>query len=148
MEIVQGPDVVEVRQDHGAQLVYLDGRPRPPDSVHLYKGVSRGHWDGDTLVVESTNFASWATGNFDAYGTTDQLHIIERWKRLDDTHLLYGFTIEDPGTWTKPWSVEYVMWRMTNQEQLVEYACEEGNVGIHFTLTAAREKEREEADAA
>jgi len=148
MQIVQGPDVVEVRQDHGAQMVYLDGRARPPDSVHLDKGVSRGHWEGDTLVVESTNFAPWGLGNFDAYGTTDQLHIAERWKRLDDTHLLYGFTIDDPGTWTKPWSVEYVMWRMTNQEELVEYACQEGNVGIHFTLTAAREREKEEAETA
>ena len=117
MQIVQGPTVVVVRQEalHAAQMVYLDGRSRPPDSVHLNQGVSRGHWEGDVLVVESTNFTPWGIGNFSAYGTTDKLHIIERWKRLDDTHLMYGFTVEDPGTWTKPWSVEYVMWRLTNQ---------------------------------
>jgi len=145
MQIIQGPETVVVRQEalHAAQMVYLDGRPRPPDSVHLNKGVSRGHWEGDVLVVESTNFTPWGIGNFSAYGTTDKLHIIERWKRLDDTHLMYGFTIEDPGTWTKPWSVEYVMWRLTDQEQLVEYACHEGNVGIQFSLSAARMKERE-----
>jgi formylglycine-generating enzyme required for sulfatase activity len=150
MQIVQGPDVVVVRQEalHASQMVYLDGRPRPAADVHLDKGVSRGHWEGDTLVVDSTNFAPWGVGNFSAYGTTDKLHIIERWKRLDDTHLLYGFTVDDPGTWTKPWSVEYVMWRLTTQEELVEYACNEGNVGIHFTLTAAREREKAEAAAA
>ncbi len=113
-----------------------------PKNVHLYKGAARGHWDGDTLVVDDTNFADWATGVFVAYGTTPQMHIQERWKRLDDTHLLYGFTIDDPGTWTKPWSAEFVLWRMTNQEQLVEYACNEGNVGVQFTLSAARLKEK------
>jgi hypothetical protein len=129
-------------------MVYLDGRPRPPDTVHLDKGAARGHWDGDVLVVDSTNFAPWATGVFSAYGNTEQMKIEERWKRLDDTHLLYGFTISDPGTWTKPWSVEYVMWRLTNQEQLVEYACHEGNVGIEFSLSAARFKEKEEEQEA
>jgi formylglycine-generating enzyme required for sulfatase activity len=149
MQIIQSPEMVVVRQEalHASQMVYLDGRPRPPESVHLNKGVSRGHWDGDTLVVESTNFTPWGVGNFSAYGNTDKLDIIERWKRLDDTHLLYGFTVDDPGTWTKPWSAEYVMWRLTNQEQLVEYACHEGNVGIQFSLSAARLKEKEALEA-
>jgi hypothetical protein len=150
MQIIQGPDVINIRQEamHSSQLVYMDGRPRPADSVHLFKGVARGHWEGDTLVVEDTNFADWGTGVFVAYGNTDKMHIIERWKRLDDTHLLYGFTIDDPGTWTKPWSAEFVMWRLTNQEQLVEYACHEGNVGIEFTLSAARAKEKEAEEEA
>jgi len=148
-EIIQGPGVVVVRQEalHDAQMIYLDGRPRPADNIHLDKGASRGHWEGDTLVVETTNFSDWATGVFSTYGTTDKMHLIERFKRLDDTHLLYGFTIDDPGTWTKPWSVEFVMWRMTDQEQLVEYACHEGNVGIAFSLSAARMKEKEKAEA-
>ena len=72
--------------------------------------------------------------------------LTERWKRLDDTHLLYGFTLDDPGSRTKPYSVEFVMWRLTDQEQLVEYACHEGNVGIEFTLSGARAKEREEGN--
>jgi len=131
---------------HDSQLVYLDGRPLPPPEVHLDKGASRGHWEGDTLVVDSSNFGPWAIGVFSAYGTTDQLHIQERWKRLDETHLLYGFTISDPGTWTKPWSVEYVMWKMPNQEQIVEYACHEGNVGLEFTLSAARYKEYQDKE--
>jgi transcriptional regulator with XRE-family HTH domain len=96
------------------------------------------HWEGDILVVEYTNFAA------DANGTASK-RVTERWKRLDETHLLYGFTLDDPGTRTKPYSVEFVMWRLTDQEQLVEYACHEGNVGLEFTLSAARAKDREEA---
>src|SRR5216683_1198815 len=72
--------------------------------------------------------------------------LTERWKRLDDTHLLYGFTMDDPATRTKPYSIEFVMWRLTDQEQLVEYACHEGNVGLEFTLSGARAKEREEEE--
>jgi formylglycine-generating enzyme required for sulfatase activity len=149
LEIIQGSGAVVVRQEalHDDQTIYLDGRPRPAENIHLDKGASRGHWDGDTLVVETTNFAEWATGVFSTYGNTEKMHLIERFKRLDDTHLLYGFTIDDPGTWTKPWSAEFVMWRMTDQEQIVEYACHEGNVGIAFSLSAARLKEKQAAEA-
>src|SRR5215831_18620675 len=120
-------------------------RARPPENVRLYKGAARGHWDGDTLVVDSTNFNNLAMGGtFNNYSNTEKAHLIERWKRLDENHLLYGFTIEDPGTWTRPWSIEVVMWRLTDQEQLVEYACHEGNVGLEFTLSGARAKEREQ----
>ena len=140
LEIVQSREAVVVRVEAlRSQLIYLDGRPRPPASVHLETGAARGHWDGDTLVVEYTNFASDADG-------IARKRLTERWKRLDDTHLLYGFTMDDPATRTKPYSVEFVMWRLTDQEQLVEYACHEGNVNLEFTLSAARAKEREEAE--
>src|SRR5439155_22477666 len=88
-------------------LIYLDGRPRPPASVHLETGAARGHWEGDTLVVEYTNLAANAMVNgARTYPTpvivmsdgTVTKHLTERWKRLDDTHLLYGFTLDDPGT--------------------------------------------------
>ena len=145
-QIVQGRDVVVVRPEaHESQMIYLDGRARPPENVRLYKGAARGHWEGDTLVVDSTNFNNLAMGGtFNNYSNTEKAHLIERWKRLDENHLLYGFTIEDPGTWTSPWSIEVVMWRLTDQEQLVEYACHEGNVGLEFTLSGARAKEREQ----
>ena len=140
LEIIQSPQAVVVRVEAlRSQLIYLDGRPRPPADVHLETGAARGHWEGDTLVVEYTNFAA------DANGTASK-RLTERWKRLDDTHLLYGFTLDDPGTRTKPYSVEYVMWRLTDQEQLVEYACHEGNVNLEFTLSGARAKEREEEE--
>src|SRR6266849_300578 len=138
LEIIQSPQAVVVRVEAlRSQLIYLDGRPRPPAAVHLETGAARGHWEGDTLVVEYTNFPADADG-------TARKRLTERWKRLDDTHLLYGFTMDDPGTRTKPYSVEFVMWRLTDQEQLVEYACHEGNVNLEFTLSGARAKEREE----
>jgi hypothetical protein len=142
-QIVQSRDVVVVRPEaHESQMIYLDGRARPPENLRLYKGAARGHWEGDTLVVDYTNFKDWAM--FAAYGTSEKAHLTERWKRLDDGHLLYGFTIEDPGTWTGPWSIEFVMWRLSDQEQLVEYACHEGNVGLEFTLSAARTRGKEQ----
>jgi hypothetical protein len=140
LEIIQSPQAVVVRVEAlRSQLIYLDGRPRPPADVHLETGAARGHWEHDTLVAEYTNFAA------DANGTASK-RLTERWKRLDDTHLLYGFTLDDPGTRTKPYSVEFVMWRLTDQEQLVEYACHEGNVNLEFTLSGARAKEREEEE--
>jgi hypothetical protein len=156
LEIIQSPQTVVVRTEAlRTQLIYLDGRPRPPASVHLEQGAARGHWDGDTLVVEYTNFAvdGMVTGarNYSppaiimSDGTVNK-RATERWKRLDDTHLLYGFTLDDPATRTKPYSVEFVMWRLTDQEQLVEYACHEGNVNLEFTLSGARVKEREEEE--
>jgi hypothetical protein len=138
LEIIQGTDAVIVRGESlESQLIYLDGRPRPPENVHLELGAARGHWEGDTLIVEYTNFS-------DEEGAGKE-HLTARYKRLDDNHLLFGFTRDDPGTRTKPYSVEFVMWRLMDQEQLVEYACHEGNVGLEFTLSAARAKEREEA---
>jgi hypothetical protein len=140
LQIIQSPRTVVVRVEAlRSQVIHLDGRSLPPADVHLETGAARGHWDGDTLVAEYTNFAE------DANGTAGK-HITERWKRLDDTHLLYGFTLDDPGTRTKPYSLEYVMWRLTDQEQLVEYACHEGNVNLEFTLSGARAQEREEQE--
>lgn len=145
-QIVQSRDVVVVRGEaHESQMIYLDGRARPPENVRLYKGAARGHWEGDTLVVDSTNFNNLAMGGtFNNYSNTEKVHLIERWKRLDESRLLYGFTIEDPDTWMRPWSIEVVMWRLTDQEQLVEYACHEGNVGLEFTLSGARADVREQ----
>jgi len=139
LEIIEGTETVVVRGESGqSQLIYMDGRPRPPENVHLQLGSARGHWDGDTMIVEYTNFS-----NDERQGKE---HLIARYKLLDENHLLFGFTRDDPGTRTKPYSVEFVMWRLTDQEQLVEYACHEGNVGLEFTLSAARAKEREETE--
>jgi hypothetical protein len=156
LEIIQSPQAVVVRVEAlRSQLIYLDGRPLPPAGIHLEQGAARGHWEDDTLVVEYSNFAvdGTVTGarmySPPAIIMSDgavRKHVTERWKRLDDTHLLYGFTLDDPGTRTKPYSVEFVMWRLTDQEQLVEYACHEGNVNLEFTLSGARVKEREEEE--
>src|SRR3984893_10353470 len=139
-QIIEGTDTVIVRGENlRSQLIYLDGRPRPPQNARLELGVARGQWEGDTLVVEYTNL-----GNSNDEEGGGSGHLTARYKRLDDTHLLFGFTRYDPGR-TKPYSVEVVFWRLTDQEQLVEYACHEGNVGLEFTLSAARAKDREEA---
>ncbi len=156
LEIIQSPQTVVVRVEAlRSQLIRLDGRPLPPASVHLEQGAARGHWEDDTLIVEYTNFAvdgtvvgarSYSPPAVIMSDGSVRKHVTERWKRLDDTHLLYGFTLDDPGTRTKPYSVEFVMWRLTDQEQLVEYACHEGNVNLEFTLSGARVKEREEEE--
>jgi len=157
-EIIQSPQAVVIRVEAlRSQLIYLDGRPLPPASVHLETGAARGHWDGDTLIVEYTNFAPLSmvggarTYPMPAIVASDgaiRKHVTERWKRLDDLHLLYGFTLDDPGTRTKPYSVEYVMWRLADQQQLVEYACHEGNVNLEFTLSGARVKNKEDEEEA
>ena len=137
LEIIQGADTVLVRGESlVSQVIYMDARPRPPADVHLQLGSARGHWEGDTLIVEYTNFSGPDGG---------KRHLTARYKLLDANHLLFGYTSDDPGTRTKPFSVEFVMWKLTDQEQLVEYACHEGNVGLEFTLSAARAKDREEA---
>jgi hypothetical protein len=150
LEIIQSPQMVVVRVEAlRSQLIYLDGRPLPPASVHLEQGAARGHWEDDTLIVEYTNFAvngmvvgarSYSPPAIVMSDGSVRKRLTERWKRLDDTHLLYGFTLDDPGSRTKPYSVEFVMWRLTDQEQLVEYACHEGNVNLEFTLSGARSK--------
>jgi hypothetical protein len=137
LEIIQGTDTVLVRGESlVSQVIYMDARPRPPADVHLQLGSARGHWEGDTLIVEYTNFSGPDGG---------KRHLTARYKLLDANHLLFGYTSDDPGTRTKPFSVEFVLWKLTDQEQLVEYACHEGNVGLEFTLSAARAKDREEA---
>ena len=141
LEVVQGIDTVIVRGEPlVSQVIYMDGRPLPPEDVHLQLGAARGHWEGDTLIVEYTNFPS-ATGS-------GRQRLTARFRMLDNDHLLYGYTRDDPGTRVKPYSSELVMWRLADQEQLVEYACHEGNVGIQFTLSAARAKDLEDAQDA
>jgi hypothetical protein len=140
LQIVQGADAVIVRGESlVSQLIYLDGRPLPPEGVRLQLGAARGHWEGDTLIAEYSGFSSDTA--------TEKQHLTARYKMLDKDHLLFGFTRDDPAR-MKPYSVEFVMWRLPDQEQLVEYACHEGNVGLEFTLSAARAKDREEAEEA
>jgi hypothetical protein len=140
LQIVQSPSHVVILQEmiHEAQIVPLDGRPHLSQQVGLWKGNARGRWEGDTLVIESTNFrpGSLAT-RFFSQGTTEKMHLVERYRLLDKDSLFYSFTIEDPGTWTRPWTAEYVMWRR-DDSALVEYACHEGNRGFEGQLTGAR----------
>jgi hypothetical protein len=136
--IVQTPDYVMILIEmvHDARIVRLDSEHAPPE-VRRWMGDSIGRWEGDTLVVDTTNFND-SPGLFMA---TRDLHVVERFSRVNDTDLLYQFTVEDPNVWTEPWSGEYV-WPGTD-EQLYEYACHEGNYAMKSILKGARLLEAE-----
>jgi hypothetical protein len=137
-QIVQTPDyvVITVEMIHDARIIPLDGSPHPPKNVRLLMGDPRGHWEGNTLVVETTNFSDKT--NF--RGASENLRVIERFTRTDTNTLLYQFTIDDPTSWTKPWSGEIPMKKAAGP--LFEYACHEGNYGMAGVLAGARAEER------
>ena len=98
-----------------------------------------GHWEGDTLVIDTTNF----TDKTRFRGSTENLHVVERLTRIDDKTLLYRFTAEDPETWDRPWTGE-MTWPATTQP-LLEYACQEGNYALGDVMRGARKQDAEEA---
>ena len=140
-QIVQTPDSVLILTEmvHDARVVRMNA-PHPPSSVRKWLGDSIGRWDGDTLVVETTNF----TDKTRFRGSTQNLKVTERFTRIDARTLRYQFTIEDPETWTRPWTAEYA-WPATG-DLLYEYACHEGNYALGNILRGARLKEKEEAE--
>ncbi|MGD0437636.1 MAG: hypothetical protein ABSB86_14335 [Bryobacteraceae bacterium] len=137
-EIVQTPDTVMILVEmvHDARIVRINGA-HPPANVHLWLGDSIGHWDGDTLVVDTTNF----TDRTKFEGSGDQLHVIERFQRVDPSTILYRAIIDDPSTFTKPWTLEYPF--HATPGPVYEYACHEGNYAMPDILGGARK-----ADAA
>ena len=128
-QILQTPDHVVIVQQRNTdvRIIPLDGRPRLPQSVRQWYGDSRGRWEGNTLVVETTNFndPSPAT-NF--LGATDALQLVERFTIVDANTLRYEYTVTDPKTWTQPWSVEAPLPRI--DPPLYEFACHEQNYGL------------------
>ena len=139
-QIVQTADTVLILTEmvHDARIVRMNAEHLPP-SIRKWMGDSVGRWDGDTLVVDTTNF----TDKTRFRGSTQNLHIVERFTRADAHNLVYRFTIEDPDTWTRPWTGEYT-WPATD-ELLYEYACHEGNYALGNILRGARLKEAEDA---
>ena len=145
IHIVQAPDNLMVIQEmnHESQIVPLDNSAHPPAAVKLLKGDSRGRWDGDALVIDSTNFtgAGMLSAGVMSVGngtTSEKLHVTERYQMVDPNNILYRYTVSDPDTWTKPFSAEFMIWRFQEQTQLVEYACHEGNRSLEFALSGAR----------
>jgi hypothetical protein len=114
----------------------LDGRPHLGDAITQWKGDSRGHWEGDTLVVDTTNF----NGRTSYRGAGKNLHLTERFTRVDADTLDYRYTIDDPEAFTASWTVQLPMTR--DEKQLFEYACHEGNYGIEGSLSGARAVDR------
>src|SRR5215831_2850502 len=137
-QIVQTPDHVAILVEmiHDTRIIPLDGSPHPPRNVRFLMGDSRGHWEGKTLVVETTNF----TDKTSFRGASENLRVVERFTRTDENTLLYQFTIDDPTTWAKPWSGEIPMKKVT--APLYEYACHEGNYGMAGVLSGARSEEK------
>jgi hypothetical protein len=119
-----------------ARIIPTDGRPPLSQRSRKWSGDSTGRWEGDTLVVDTTNF----TDETGFQGSGDALHVVERFTRVDADTILYEFRVEDPTTWTRPWSVEMPM--MTAEGPLYEYTCHEGNYGMRNTLRGARAADR------
>ena len=130
--------VVYMEMNHDARVIPLDGTPTLNDDVRLWHGDSRGYWDGDTLVVTTTNYASDATfrGN-----TSENMTVTERFTRVGPQTLNYEVTIDDPTTYTKPWTVMIPL--MGTTDAVYEYACHEGNIGMDGILAGHRAEERE-----
>ena len=141
-QIVQTPATVMILNEmvHDARVIRMNGQ-HVPRNIRKWMGDSIGHWEGDTLVIDTTNF----TSKTQFRGSGDQLHVVERITRTDASTLLYRFTVEDPQTWDRAWTGEYP-WRATD-ELLYEYACHEGNYALGGMLRGARAKEIEDAAA-
>jgi hypothetical protein len=137
-QIVQTPGYVVILMEmaHDARIIPLDGRPHLPSSVGQWMGDSRGHWDGDTLVVDTTDYAPQG---FQPTSSA-KLRVVERFTRTGPDYIKYEFTINDPDTWTKPWSAMIPL--RHSSDKLFEYACHEGNTGLEGILGGARADER------
>jgi len=141
LQIVQGAGYVAIFQEmmHEFRLIPLDGRPHLDPRIRGYMGDSRGRWEGDTLVIDTTNFI----GKSNFYGADEALHLTERLTRTDPGTILYEFTVDDPTAFTRPWSGELSIRK--SQEPVFEYACHEGNYSMTDILGGARAAEKEAA---
>lgn len=139
---------------HDVRIIPLDGRPHVGSRIRSWMGNSSGHWEGKTLVVDVTNFRELVNfkGNpaeTEDIPVTDKAHIVERYTRVDAENMNYSATIDDPGTYTQPWTLELPMSLDTSQTQILEYACHEGNFNtITTALSGARAVEAKKAGGA
>jgi hypothetical protein len=143
-QIVQSPGHVMILTEmiHDVRIIPLDGRPAPPSSVRQWMGVSRGRWEGNTLVVETTNF----NGKNPFRGASENLKVTERFTRSSPEMINYTFTIEDPSTWATPWTAEAPLAK--TEGPIFEFACHESNYGIANILAGARADEKKAAEQA
>jgi hypothetical protein len=144
-EIVQGPGVVALRNEmiHETRVIALDGRPHLSPVLRGYMGDTRGHWDGDTLVLDTVNLTD-KTGvgaNGRALFHSPALHLTERFTRTASDTLQYSVTIDDPRMWTRSWTMAFPLTR-DDGYGMFEYACHEGNYGLRNILSASRSEEK------
>ncbi len=141
MQLVQTRDHVVILNEmiHSARIVALNGRAHAPGAIRSLTGDSVGRWEGDTLVVDTTNFSQ----NAGFRGATANMHLVERFTRIEQDTLRYEFTVDDPGTWTRTWSASIPMTR--TDELIYEYACHESNYGLEGVLKGARYEDVQKA---
>jgi hypothetical protein len=139
-QITQGPGYVAIRYEmvHETRMIPLDNRPHVSPKILSYMGDARGHWEGNTLVVETTNFLEKS-----AYGgASSHLKTIERFRPMEDGNLDWSITFDDPHTWVRPWTFGMRLTRADGQP-IYEYACHEGNEGIQGILKSARTEDKD-----
>jgi hypothetical protein len=142
-QIVQanGYVIIVVEMLHDVRIIPLGKQPQIPENIRQVTGSSRGRWEGETLVVETTNF----TERTAFQGSSEKMHLTERFTRVADDTIRYEFTVDDPSTWVRPWSAE-VPWKKTIGP-IFEHACHEGNYGLANTLAGARAEEKRAEEA-
>ena len=145
-QILQTPDYVAIRYEmiHETRIIPLDGRPHANSSIRTHMGDARGRWEGQTLVVETINFRDDSAFR-GANGAT--LKITERFTRISPEQVKWAVTVEDPMTWTRPWTFAMPL-TLDSTQPVLEYACHEGNLGLRNILSSARAEERKAAEAA
>ncbi len=148
--IVQTPGGISIFYDVGQgqgwqRNIVMDGRPHLPQAIRQWFGDSRGRWDGDTLVIDVTNFSP----KTDFFGSRENLHLVERWTRTGPATLEYAVTVEDPTVWTRPWTAKQVFTRQSEEQNRVYYEprCVEGNYGLPGLLHGRRAEEQAFAEA-
>ena len=140
-QILQTPGYVAILVEmiHDARIIPMDGRPHVDTGIKQWLGDSRGHWEGNTLVVETVNLPHVDQRNVAVYGTSEQGRVVERFTRLDDDTMDYQVTVDDPPTFTGPWTASIPMTKVAGP--LYEYACHEGNYGLPNILAGHRREE-------
>jgi hypothetical protein len=142
-QIMQTPDSVVIRYEmiHETRVIPLDGRPHVSKAIRGYLGDARGHWDGNTLVVETTNFTNRTHFGYNNRYNSESFTLTERFTPIAPGRLQWEVTFNDPDVWTRPFTFAMPLARDDTQ-QIFEYACHEGNLGLEHILTAARAEER------
>ena len=143
-QILQGSGYVAILTEmiHDMRIIPLDGRPHLPANIRQWMGDSRGRWEGNTLIVDTTNF----TDKTNLSGSDQNLHVIERFTRTAESTIMYEFTIDDPTAFTRVWKGEVPLMKSTGP--IYEYACHEGNYAMEGILKGARAQEKAAAEAA
>lgn len=143
-QIIQGRGhvVIVMESIHGVRIIPLDGSPHPPPEIRAWNGDSRGRWEKNTLVVDTTNFSPQSQ----FMGSAENLHLVERFTRVAPNEIEYVVTLDDPTTWTRPWTVKIRL--MNSQERLYEFACHEGNEAVMKGMLAGSQAEEKAAKEA